>query len=109
LTTQAPPLRQSRDTFGGVATFTKMFKFSQILKTKHGISDAPSGETVHLKKAPMENICVNAAYIMVQQLQKCLNFHKYSKRNTEFQMHLQVKLSPEEGTNGKHMCKCCLH
>jgi hypothetical protein len=40
-----------------------MFKFSQILKTKHGISDAPSGESVHLKKAPMENMCVNVAYI----------------------------------------------
>jgi hypothetical protein len=42
-----------------------MFQFSQILKTKHGISDAPSGETAHLKKAPMGNTCVNVAYISV--------------------------------------------
>jgi hypothetical protein len=64
LTTQAPPLRQSRDTVGGVQLLQKCFKifqFSQILK-KIGISQA-SGETIHLKNVPMENTCVNVAYI----------------------------------------------
>jgi len=39
-----------------------MFKFLQIFKTKHYISEASSGETSHLKKVAMENICVNVAY-----------------------------------------------
>jgi hypothetical protein len=52
-TTQAPPLRQSRDTFGGV-----------------------------------------------QRLQKCLNFHRFSKQNTAFQKHLKVKLHTWRGING---------
>jgi len=41
-----------------------MFKLSQIFKTKHCISEASSGETAHLKKVPMQNICVSVAYII---------------------------------------------
>ena len=45
------------------ATVTKMFQLSQIFKTKHCISESSSGETAHLKKVPMQNICVSVAYI----------------------------------------------
>jgi len=58
LTTQAPPLRQSRDTFGGV-----------------------------------------------QQLQKCFSFQN---KTLHFRSIFRWNCSPEEGTNGKHLCKCCL-
>jgi hypothetical protein len=40
-----------------------MFPLAEILEIKHSISEAYLGETPHLKKAPMENICVNVAYI----------------------------------------------
>jgi hypothetical protein len=61
MTTQAPPLRQSRDTFGGVQQLQKRFNISKYLKkTLH--SEASSGETTHLKKVPMENICVSVVY-----------------------------------------------
>jgi uncharacterized protein YggU (UPF0235/DUF167 family) len=40
-----------------------MFILSKICKTKHSISEVSSGETAHLKKVLMENICVNAAYM----------------------------------------------
>ena len=41
---------------------------SQILERKHNITEAYSGETAHLKKLPMENICVSVAYISVTNL-----------------------------------------
>jgi len=38
---------------------TKLFLLSQIFKTKHCISKGSSGKTAHLKKLPMQNICVS--------------------------------------------------
>jgi len=54
MTTQAPPLLQSRDALGRGATVTKMFQSSQVFKTKDCISEASSGKTAHLKKVPMK-------------------------------------------------------
>jgi hypothetical protein len=60
MTTQAPPLRQSRDTFGGVQQLQKR-SIVQNNRNKTMHSEVSSGETANLKKAPMENVCVSVA------------------------------------------------
>ena len=56
VTTQAPPLRQSRDTFGGVQQLQKCFVTN--IQNKASLR-----KTTHLKKVRVENTCVNVAYI----------------------------------------------
>jgi len=47
---QTPPIRYSRGTFGGVQQLQELFPLSQILKTKHHVLEASSGETTQLKE-----------------------------------------------------------
>jgi hypothetical protein len=51
MTTQAPPLRQSRDTIGGVQQLQKRISFSKQCL----------GETTHLMIIQNKNVCVSVA------------------------------------------------
>ena len=74
------------------ATVTKMFQLPQIFKTKHCISEASSGETAHLKKVPMDNICVSVAYINdINYNNITINNYKHFSHN--FHIFLCIKSS----------------
>jgi hypothetical protein len=71
----------------GCNTYNFSFK---ILKTKNCVSEASSGETAHLKKVPMENVCVSVAYINeTNLLQKIFFIYKFIITILQYILYIQ--------------------
>ena len=58
---------------------------------------------------PHHYVKVGITFGGVQQFQKCSIVKNIQNKTMHFRSFLMWNCSPEESTNGKHLCNCCLH